>query len=305
METVVRLNPRLAARRPTRGHGRRLPVTRDIGRAFVLSRVIAAGLGATALLELAGSRLGPPPLATTYPTFAGQDAATLLFVVPLLLASAHLAERGSVRALVCWLGLLFAVSVSAYVRLAATAVTPVLPAHIVLLVLSTYVVALLGCAIDRPALSRRFHRGWPIRTTAAFFLVLAALVAVLGADLARSARDAMPPLDAARTLLTPNGLLLVPLLVYAGIALWRRDGLGDLLAGVCLTGGVVVFLTLLLASGIAFQSGYPIDLVPLTLYGVGLFDAGALLIVYLGALPGLAGTPPVSVPAPARPRRVA
>jgi hypothetical protein len=64
-----------------------------------------------AITAVAGLLFGPrglyQPDAATLPTFLGQDAITLLAVVPLLLTSIWAARRGCVRGLLLWAAGLF------------------------------------------------------------------------------------------------------------------------------------------------------------------------------------------------------
>ncbi len=57
---------------------------------------------------------GTDPNPTTLPAFLGQDVLTLIVGIPLLLGSAFLARRGSLRALLCWMGAFFYIACSYY-----------------------------------------------------------------------------------------------------------------------------------------------------------------------------------------------
>ena len=86
-----------------------LPYEHDLA---LVSRITHAALFLLLASSIAGLLYGPRGWwyngdPATLPAFLGQDAISLLVAAPLLLVSWRMALRGSLRGLLCWMGVLF------------------------------------------------------------------------------------------------------------------------------------------------------------------------------------------------------
>ncbi len=179
----------------------------------------------------------------------GGDAVTLLISVPVLLVSAVLSRRGSVRARAVWQGsvLLFLYNYAIFAF--AVHFNALFPAYCGVLGLSFY--ALLESLVSSPAqdIAARYPRA-PVRTVAIVFFVLAGAFAALGLG------EVVPAVLAGGTpkSITECGLLtnpvhvldlsfFLPAFVITGVLLWRRRPLGFVLAPVLMVFGLLMTVT--------------------------------------------------------------
>jgi hypothetical protein len=86
--------------------------------------------------------------------------------------------------------------------------------------------------------------------------------------------------------------VLLPLLFFGGLWLWRHAPLGFALAGLLLMKAAATFLTLVVNSIVAFRWGQSIDPIQTVAFSAGFIGATALLVRFLAgihATPSLAG----------------
>jgi hypothetical protein len=157
-----------------------LPLKADPSFAYTLTWAVA-GLLLTS--SVAGLLYGPrglyDPDATTYPALLGQDAVALIFGLPLLLVSARRARRGSVRALLSWMGALFYVAYFWYFYVVGIRFSPFLVVHIALVSTSMYAVLYLVSALNMAELKARFDPSTPIRLIGGFLMTVSVAFALL------------------------------------------------------------------------------------------------------------------------------
>jgi hypothetical protein len=269
----------IPARRP-------LPLTRDLSLAFRLTHAVATLTVATAI---AGLVYGPrgwwyDPNPATLPAFLGQDAMMLCCGVPLLVVSAWLASRGSLRGALCWMGAFFYIAYSYYFHVIGGRFGIYFPAQIALVSMGTFGALSVLFALDLPRLAARFAR-LPRRTISAYFIVTALAFAGLWLSIVDQHLRAGTPLDPVeRAVIAVDGVVLLPLLFFAGRALLRRDPLGFALAGLLLVKATATFLTLLVSTAFAARWGHPVDPVQTGAYAVGFVTALGLLVWYLRAI---------------------
>ncbi len=218
----------------------------------------------------------------------GQDLVTLLVALPVLVISAYLASRGSLRARLVWLGLLVYV-VYTYASYAFGIHWNMLfLVYIALLGCSTY--ALIGSlvTVDRSAIKAGFRVGTPTRAVSIFLLVIAgvfylmwlseAVPASLTGVVPQSVQEDGTPTNVIHVL--DMGLLL-PALVIGAVSLLRRQPLGYTLSAAFLVN--LSFLALAVLSMAVFQAraGEPAP-APMLAVFIGLFGVSAgMLIWYL------------------------
>lgn len=202
----------------------------------------------------------------------GQDFVSLLFALPLLLVSRYFARRGSVRALLVWLGALGYLSYS-YLYIFGVAWNGMFLIYLTLLFLSASTLVRALTAIDVTQIRQNFSKQAPTKAVARFLIgfgvVLGvmwgvqALVATFTGEIPASVISSGHP--TAVVYILDLGLV-VPLFLIGGRALWRQEPWGFILAGLLLVKGVTEGLALLGMSLFMYLAHHPdfdIALVPL------------------------------------------
>ena len=269
---------------------RPLPLTRDMAFPWILTRLVAALL---LLSSAAGLLYGPHGLydqrAAMFPALLGQDAVALLFGIPLLLGSAWLARRGSVRALLSWMGVLFYVAYFWYFYVIGIRFTLLFPLHIALVSMSMYGALYLLFALDMTALRARVDSRMPVRLIGGFLMTTALAFAALWLWAIAAALAGGAELDAvSRYVIAIDGVVLLPLSFFCGLWLWSRQTLGYAIAGLLLVKVVATFLTLVSTTVVSVMWGQPADLLQTALYTCGL---GVALVLTLRFLRGVSDAP--------------
>jgi hypothetical protein len=251
----------------------RLPITRDLTLAYVLSLVVA-------LVMTVASVVGLLYQTVIYPTddlvlsFAPTDALNLVVGLPILLGSMWLARRGKLIGLLCWPGTLFYVL---YVYVPYVIGVPFgvlfLP-YVVLVALSAYTLIGLVASIDGEVVRRRLTGLVPTRTSGGILAGLAILTIVRQAALIVTALATQAPVDVQELAVWIDDFTVgVPAVLVGGILLWRRKALGHVAgAGLLLAYGV---LALGLIPFMVLEARYtasPIDL------------AGIVVVLVMAAL---------------------
>ena len=217
----------------------------------------------------------------------GQDPVNLLLIVPLLLISAYFSRKNSISARALWAGTLVYIAYTYVVFCFSVHFNPLFLAYIAILSLSS--LALLGgmLSMDLEQVRESFHnrRYWGIGV---FLLVTAAMFYFLWlGEIIPALRSGSVPAGVEQ-----NGLLtspvhvldlgfLLPSLVYAAIALWRRSPFGYLLTGVLLTFELEMGIALVAMAGVMTNQGYPDTLPQLIFFSVLTAVSLALLVYYL------------------------
>jgi hypothetical protein len=260
-----------------------LPLSHDLTMVFKLNHAVIVFLLAS---SIAGLLYGPrgwwyDANPATLPSFLGQDVMTLVFAVPLLLVSAMLARRGSLRGLLCWMGALFYVAYSYYFYVIGGRFNVYFPLYVALVSMGTYGALAVLFSIDLSRLPAYFER-LPVRLIGGYLIVTSLAFAGLWLSILDAHYVAGTVLDpVSRAVIAIDGVVLLPLLFYGGRALLRREPVGYALAGLLLVKAVATFLTLLINTGIAMRWGRSADPFQTTAYGIGLAAAATLLVWYL------------------------
>jgi hypothetical protein len=250
-----------------------LPITRDPGFACVLSVLIAALLLVTSLAGLVFGRQGlytPDP--GTLPAFLGQDALSLVVGVPLLLGSVVLARRGSLRALLLWLGALFYVAYSYAYYLLNPEFNALYLAYVAIVSMSLYGLLYLLLTVDAEAVKSRLEAQTPVRPIGGFMMVMALVLAAkwITTIVVALSSGVTPPHK--ELVVWPLDLVVaLPALFWGGVWLWRREALGYVVAGLLLVKAAAVGATLVIDSWLVTFWGEPLDpMLPVyALIGVG------------------------------------
>jgi hypothetical protein len=261
-----------------------------------LSVVLAALLG---LASIAGLWLGPrglyAPDPATLPTFLGQDGITLVCGIPLLVVGMRLARAGSIRGLFLWSGALFYVAYSYLFYVAGARFNALFLVYVAIVASSTYGLLALLFGLDREAVKARFDPSTPVRAIAGFFLSLSVVFAAMWIGIAVSAAAAGRDLDpVTRAVIAVDGVVLLPLLCFAGLSLWRRHAWGYILAGMLLVKIAALGLTLVVNTWLQRWWGIVADPLQTAMFAVLLVGSVALLVPYLRAAGGSLAQAPLA-----------
>lgn len=221
----------------------------------------------------------------------GQDFVSLLFGVPLLLVSAHLARRGSVRGLLAWLGALGYITYS-YLYIFGLAYNRLFLVYLGLLVLTAYTLVRALVAIDPISIWANFDDRTPTRIIARFLtgfgIVLAglwgiqAVSALVTGDVPSSVTASGHP--TAVVFILDLGLV-VPLFLLGGRMLRSGQPWGFVLAGILLVKGITEGLALLGMSLFMFLADHPdFDGVLVPLWGLVAVVSSYLSVRFFSAI---------------------
>ena len=214
----------------------------------------------------------------------GQDLVTLVVALPVLVISAILALRGSMRAHLLWLGAI-GYMVYTYASYAlAIRFNALFLVYVALLGCSLY--ALIGglATTDLARIKAGFSRGTPVKAVSIFLGVVAVLFyfmwlsedvpALLAGAVPQGVVDGEAPTDVVHVL---DMAWILPANVLAAMWLWRGRALGYVLAGTLLS--FLSLLVLAIMSMIVFEVLYGLAA------GVGIaVFFGVVLAISLGML---------------------
>lgn len=221
----------------------------------------------------------------------GQDLLSLAAVLPVLLVTAWMAGRGSLRARLIWLGGL-AYLVYTYASFAfAIQYNPLFLVYIALLGCSLY--ALIGglATLDLAGVKARFAERTPVRAVSIYLAVLAALFylmwlselipALLAGEIPQSIVEDGTPTNAIHVL---DMAWILPAFAIAAVSLWRRQSLGYTLAGISLPFFVLLVAAVLSMAILQAQEGNPDAPGSIVIFGTLLAAGIGMVVWYLRGL---------------------
>ena len=221
----------------------------------------------------------------------GQDFVSLVFAVPLLLASAFLASRGSTRAQLVWLGALGYVTYS-YLYIFGIAWNQLFLVYLVLLTLSGITLIRGLLSLDATAIAGQFSSKAPLRAVSRYMTIFGiglsalwgaqALVATVTGEIPKSVIDSGHPTGVVFIL---DLGLVVPLFLIGSHLLRRRHPWGFVAAGILLVKGIAEGLALLGMSLFMYLDKYPdVDAGLVPLWAAVALASTFLTILYLRAI---------------------
>lgn len=262
-----------------------LPIKGNLTFVYRLSGLLA---GLLLMASLAGLGFGWRGLYDAYPAslaaLVGQDIVTLAVGLPLLLGAMWLTRRGSGGGLLLWAGVLFYFAYSYYFFLVG-GFNALFLIYVAIVATSLYALLALLFRIDADALGAEFADRAPVRRTAVFFVVTALLFVVMwgGLSVASVLAGTTPGL-VVHLVVAIDGAVLLPLLLFGGLKLWRREPWGYVLGGLLLTKATATGFTLAFTSTLAMSwasSVDPFQIFLAVLFGVMALVGLALLVAYL------------------------
>ncbi len=203
----------------------------------------------------------------------GQDLATLVVALPVLVISALLARRGSSRAWLVWLGSLVYILYTYIGYAFAVRFNHLFLVYVALVGCSLY--GLIGGLVttDLRAVQARFTDRTPVRAVGFYLGLIAALFYLLWlSDSVPASLTGQPPASVVEAG-TPTNFVQVldmagflPAVAIAAVSLWRRQPLGYTLAGVVLVHFVLLALAILSMVAVMVRLGLPVALPQLVIF---------------------------------------
>ncbi len=217
----------------------------------------------------------------------GQDGVTLVLGIPLLIISSWLTGRGSTGGLLVWSGALFYFAYSYYFYVIG-GFNALFLVYIAIVSTSFYGLLTLLFAIDPGEVRSRFGPRAPARLVGSFFVCIALLFALMwGGMVVSSAAAGIRPGEVLRSVVIIDCTVLLPLLFFGGVNLWRREGWGYVLGGLLLTklamtGFTLAFDTALGALWAGHISGF--DAFLFVVFALMAAGALPLLVIFLRSM---------------------
>lgn len=251
----------------------RLPVTRDLTLAYMLSLVVA-------LIMAVASVVGLLYRTIIYPAdelllaFAPNDVLNLVVGLPILLGSMWLARRGQVIGLLCWPGALFYVLYNYVIYVVSVPFDVLFLPYLVLVTLSAYTIIGLVASIDGEAIRQRLGDIAPAKTSGGILVGLAILIIMRQIALIVTALTSQSPVGTLELAAWIDDFTVAcPALLVGGFLLWRREALGYVVgAGLLLQYGVLAIGLIPIMVFQALVTATPIDV------------AGIVVLLVMGAV---------------------
>jgi hypothetical protein len=278
----------LAWLRSTRWPGKRRPswsgaaATDDLTlvyRLSILLGLLLVGSSAVGLATGMGSLYEPYPTAEA--GLFAQDLVILVGAVPLLGLAMRMTLRASAAGRLLWAGTLFYVAYT-YFFMVIGAFTVLFPVYLAIVGLATFATLALLFRTDAAAIAAQFWDRTPRRSVAGFFGITVAVFAILWGGLVASTLAAGGSLSAVQHLVVvADGAVLLPILAYAAVGLWRRHDSGYVLGGMLLVKAGLTGFTLAFTGTVAMATSGVWD--PAEAVLVGIFTVMALASIALWA----------------------
>lgn len=262
----------------------------DFALAYGLSVALVVLLAIAGLLGAAFGMDGlHEPYPASLPGLLGQDILSVIGAAPLLAIGLWLARRGSLVGLFLWAGMLFYAAYT-YFFMVVGAVTPLLPAYVAIVALGTYGLLALLFRLDVEAVAHRFSGRTPRRWVAGYFLAVVGLFMVLWGGLVSTSLAEGTGLDPVQHQVVAIDLtILLPVLLYAGVQLWRGAASGYVLGGLLLVKTAATSFTLAFNGTLAMLWNAELvasEAVLAVIFGAMAIGALALLVPYLRSAQG-------------------
>lgn len=225
-------------------------------------------------------------------TWIGNDLVTLLLAAPLLILALVLVRRGSLRGLLLWLGVLGYDAYNYVYYMLGASLNVFLPLYVALLVLSVVTLILTLSRIDVAQVAAGLRARTPVRIIGGYLVFVAIGLSVVwfgmwGAYIFAGRPTPVEP-QAFKLVAALDTSIIVPLMAFGGVLLWRRSAWGGIVAGMAGIQGSLYLLVLSVNSVVAILSGLekaPGQLPIWGSLGVATTLASAVLLRSVGGAP--------------------
>jgi hypothetical protein len=265
---------------------------KTIGWSTVLIAVLAATAALTGLLD---GRIYAREALTWAMEGMGQDLVTMIIVIPAFVISGYLAARGSIRALLVWLGLLIYFIYSYILYAFFIHFGPLFLVYTAILGLSVYAMIVSLYNIEPTRIAASFGARTPINLLSWFLYAFVALFTVLWlADIAQGLTSTTFPENIADLGLPVNPVEVLDLgLYFPGVAitahlLKKKHPLGYLFTAPVLVFGVFMGLAVIGMSVTMTLKGISFAVAPVITMGLTALASLGMVILFLKGIGGVA-----------------
>jgi hypothetical protein len=271
-----------------------LPLRNNPALAYALSGLLVVLLLVSAV---AGLLYGSSGLYASYPAdlagLVGQDVVALAVILPLLALSTWLTSRGSLPGLLLWAGALFWVAYY-YFFYVVGGFNVLFLVYIAMVSASLYALLSLLLSIEPDAFKARFDASVPARLIGGFTITVALVFTLMwGGMVLTSLADGTRPPEVNREVIIIDFTVMLPLLLFGGLRLWRRAPWGYVLGGLLLVKTALSGLTLAFTTFLgAWWAGSvdPFQAFLFVLFVLMMAGALALLVPYMHSITAGKGT---------------
>ncbi len=229
--------------------------------AYVLSSVVAIASLVAAVAGLTIKDLYQDGSSWATAALRGGDLVTLAVAVPILIVAMVLANRGSARARLVWIGALAYTVYNFAFYVFGAAFNDMFLVHVVAFSSSIFALIIAMTDLDASAIADRYRAAAPTRAVAGLLVLVGVVFAVLWSafsiSYAVSGRISLgaAPLDGMHTVFAIDLSLMVPAMVLAGVLLWRRRPWGFVMGAAMSIFGAVYQLNLAAAGWFQVDAG--------------------------------------------------
>lgn len=244
--------------------------------ALLLLFAASGGLFVESLYKDAGSGLE---------VLFGHDLITLLVALPLLVGAQVFAMRGSVRALMVWLGTLGYVCYVYAMMAFGVSYNEFFVIYVALFGLSLY--AMIGSFVnlDMQKLETHIEEKMPAKWLAVYSLVVGLMFLLLWLSmivngLMAGIEGAVPP----NPIYVLDLAIVIPLFLLAGVWSWQRKSEGMILTGLLSIKTALLFLSVTVGQLFVYAAGLPFAWAELAFYTALTVASLMILVIYLSNL---------------------
>jgi hypothetical protein len=189
----------------------------------------------------------------------GNDWVTLILASPLLIVSIIMANRGSLRGQLLWLGMLGYAFYNYVYYLFGAALNAFFPIYVGTLVLSVVILILSLAWMDIAPLAASFRARTPVRLIGGYLtfvgIGLGSVWLMMWAAYIFAGRPTPVEPEAFQVVAAIDLAIIVPLLMFGGILLWRRHSWGYIVAAIASILSTLYLIVLSANSFVAIQRG--------------------------------------------------
>jgi hypothetical protein len=221
--------------------------------AYILSVIIAILMAIASASGLFTDLYRDNPMVTA--AWRGNDLITLFVAVPLLAAAMILARRGSLRALLIWMGMLGYALYNYLFYLYGAAFNKCFLVYVALFSLSIYALILGVGRLDIDAIGGRFSPRTPVRWISGYMLFFALMLG--GIEISRALsifatgqvhQDIIKTGHTTGVVYATDLSILIPALIVAAVLLWQRRPWGYTMATILMCKATTYALALIAMS---------------------------------------------------------
>ena len=229
--------------------------------AYVLSSVVAIASLVASVAGLTIKDLYQDGSSWATAALRGGDLVTLAVAVPILVVAMVMANRGSARARLVWIGALAYTVYNFAFYVFGAAFNDMFLVHVVAFSSSIFALIIAMMGLDASAIADRYRAGAPTRAVAGLLVlvgvVFAALWSAFSISYAVSGQISLgaAPLDGMHTVFAIDLSLMVPAMTLAGVLLWKRTPWGFVMGAAMSIFGAVYQLNLAAAGWIQVDAG--------------------------------------------------